>query len=66
MDTFTLPYDVSRCREKYCQKRETCMRWLARNDVGPNATFIEPMGYRNGCFMYLEVETPPNGGLSND
>lgn len=61
MDTFTLPYDVARCRDKTCRKKETCMRWLARNDLGPRTPFIEPAGYRDGCFLYLEVEVPPNG-----
>lgn len=38
-----------RCRDKTCQQRESCLRWLARNQGSGNYGFVSESSMRPAC-----------------
>jgi len=52
-----LPYDCCRCNGNGCDKKETCLRFVALNDMGPRTPISENMcAYENRMLSFIPVE----------
>lgn len=56
-----LAYDCMRCRNEICADRESCLRWLTKDERGPRTATVlwdeEPKS-KMECGMYLAWITP--------
>ena len=62
----TLPLDICRCHDDGCSERETCLRWLCRNDGNetdriPHAKSLFPydIPISEPCPQKIEAEAQP-------
>ena len=54
--------DTCRCHDNSCPARQSCARWLHRNEGGPGASHIETM--RDDCKHYMpELADHPKEGV---
>ena len=58
-----LAHDTSRCQGKYdsgraCEYRNTCARYVERNNRGPQTYDLKPCPENGSKFFYIGVNAP--------
>lgn len=59
----TLPFDVCRCQDDACPRRDECLRWMERMKGGPRTPYRSD--FRNddgGCDAFVPIDDTTSGG----
>jgi len=51
-----LPYDCCRCKGVGCDKRESCLRFVALSDMGPRTAVSENLCFADWALNFIPVE----------